>query len=187
MKTEGQIRQQLKQVSFRHLQKHLRHKLNPRPHNCIHNTEVRLDENTSIFVCGYQDPENPNTKVPEIFMPCDSRVPGCDAAAKICRFFQPLETKPDIKKAFSDLISSKDLGEVAYTYPDIAALRWVLGGEVEELDDAGELENVVLEGDSTEDCLEQRVLYPVPALDDFTLKQGFIQRFLDRLVWWRLR
>lgn len=146
MRSQTQIRQQLKQVTFRHLKKQLRELFKQRPDTCLHNREVLLDEDSHVNLCGVLDGHGRPRDVP-----CDSRIPGCDSMARECPLWDPLRTKAEVKAEFHDLVQSGDRGLIASEYPDIAALMWVLDDptdtpsveEVEEgLDDDEEPEPV---------------------------------------------
>ena len=79
MKDEGAIKQKLKQVKYRHLQKLLKASFKENP-----------------VVC-----------------------PDCDHS------FQ-LKEKEVLKREFNEFISTASRAEIAYRYPDMAALMWVL-------------------------------------------------------------
>jgi len=121
MRTEGQVKQQLKQVAFRHLQRRLRENFRRRPESCCHNCPMLLDGETSVRVCGLLTSEGKPRNIP-----CDSRLPGGPELARDCSLWEPLQSKDDIKRAFADLLRSEDRGFIAAQYPDIAALLWVL-------------------------------------------------------------
>ena len=123
MRTEGQIRYQLKQVTFRHLQRRLRENFRKRPESCAHNQEVVLDEKTgaTVGLCGILSPEGVPRNVP-----CDSRLAGCSEMARDCPLWAPLQTRDEVKTEFHKILQSGDRGVIAASYPDIAALLWVL-------------------------------------------------------------
>jgi hypothetical protein len=123
MRSEGQIRHQLKQVAYRHLQKRLRENFRQRPANCAHNVELVLDTTTGAFVglCGVLNPDGTRRDVP-----CDARIPGCSEMASKCGLFHPLQTKAEVKADFNAILRSGDRGVIASQFPDIAALLWVL-------------------------------------------------------------
>lgn len=136
MRSEGQIRHQLRQVTFRHLQKRLRENFRQRPDNCTFNMGYMT--NGKIHgVCGFQEDGEPR------MVPCDSRFPGCADMARKCPLWQPLRTKEDIKQEFLLLLQG-DRGLLAAQYPDIAALMWVLNSTGEGLT-AAEIEAPVPE------------------------------------------
>jgi len=126
MRPEGQIRQQLKQVTFRHLQKRLRENFRQRPDNCAFN-QGSLIEGQTRNACGFIEAEG----LPRLIV-CDSRSPGCAEMARKCPLWQPRHTKEDIKQDFLHLIQG-DRGLLAAQYPDIAALMWVLDSAGEPL------------------------------------------------------
>jgi len=128
MRSEGQIRHQLRQVTFRHLQKRLRENFRQRPDNCNFNQGF-MDQGHLRSVCGYQEDGEPR------LIPCDARQPGCLEMARTCPLWQPLRTKEDIKQEFLHLLQG-DRGLLAAKYPDIAALMWVLDSSGEPMTSA---------------------------------------------------
>lgn len=122
MRPRSQVRQQLRQVTFRHLQKQLRDNFKQKPSTCKHNREILLNDG-SVRVCGHLNPEGHPRHVV-----CDARVAGCKEMARSCPLWAPLKTKEEIKETFGLLLQS-DRGEIAAKYPDIAALLWVLDSE----------------------------------------------------------
>ena len=128
MRSEGQIRYQLKQVTYRHLQRRLRDNFRQRPDTCAHNKALVLDESTgtSLGMCGLLSEDGCPRDIP-----CDARLPGGSERARECPLWEPLQTKEQIKADFKELLQNPDRGVIAAQYPDIAALLWVL-------DDAGE-------------------------------------------------
>lgn len=143
MRSEGNVRHKLKQVSYRHLQRLLRENFRQKPQRCAHNSLVILDESSTVGLCGVLSVDG----VPR-HLPCDSRIPGCDDMAQGCSMFKPLKTKAEIKDEFQVLLSSSDRGEIASEYPDIAALLWVLDSEgisMDEVSDGEDLEDVPTE------------------------------------------
>lgn len=123
MRTEGQIRHQLKQVTYRHLQRRLRDNFRSYPEGCANNVATPLGEGEGSFVglCGALRSDGTPRNIP-----CDSRIAGCSEMARECPLFVPLLTKEQIKDEFKALVQSEDRGLIAAQYPDIAALLWVL-------------------------------------------------------------
>lgn len=130
MRSEGQVRHQLKQVIYRHLQKRLRENFRQRPSNCAHNREVVLDPETgaSVGLCGVLHADGTARNVP-----CDARIPGCSEMANKCSLFHPLLTKEEVKAEYNEILRSGDRGVIAAHFPDIAALLWVLDEVAEGL------------------------------------------------------
>lgn len=152
MKAEGQIKQKVKQVIFRHRKAYIRAGLARKPRNCLHNDKVRLpihmSNRATLNVCGYcPDGETPNNFV------CDSSMGG-DKQAADCPFFENRTTAEDLKEEFNRKLGLNgeapvEIGYIAKEYPDIAALMWVLGpGDREQNPEApkknqGEGENIL--------------------------------------------
>jgi hypothetical protein len=133
VKTEGEIRQKLKQVLFRHRKSFLQDGLDRRPDNCVHNDVVHLPLSVSVNdgstrVCRFVAEDGTwNNRI------CDSRLGGDRQAIK-CPYYACRNTAGDLKQTFrADLGldgGPMELAHIAKTYPDVVALMWVLG-EVE--------------------------------------------------------
>lgn len=123
MRKRAQVKQQLKQVTFRHLQKRLRDNFKQKPQTCCFNREVLLKEEdgTVVYLCGYTSSQG----LPRNII-CDDRVPGCVDMARECPLWEPLKTKEMVKNEFNEVVQSGNRGLIASSYPDIAALLWVL-------------------------------------------------------------
>lgn len=130
VRTEGQIRQQLKQVLYRHLQRLLRNNFKKTPESCCFNRREPLgDTGQKVGVCRWNRTENKeDLKVSPRGKLCDSRVFGCSAVALMCPWWGSLQSKDAIKAEFRALLASDDRGRIAASYPDVAALMWVLDG-----------------------------------------------------------
>ena len=122
MKSEGQVRHQLQQVLYRHLQKRLRGNFKLRPHTCIYNKQATGASGFSVDVCHHQELAG---------VVCDVRVDPM--RAKSCPYWEASQGKEATKAEFRDLIESGDRGRIASEYPDVAALLWVLDESPEEL------------------------------------------------------
>lgn len=119
MREEATIRQRLKQVLFRHLQKKLRANFKKLPHTCKHNRAYRVDGDASVGVC--HAAKSPGRLI------CDSRIGGCVEWVKTkCPWWEAKKSKEQIKREFSELIESGERGRIASEYPDVIALKWVL-------------------------------------------------------------
>ena len=130
MKSKGEVLHKIRQVRFRHIKKAIRKGLARHPHNCSYNKETEIHP-FRVRVCSHPDMLS-GSELPI----CDSRLgdlsPNCDKfCAKHC--------KEDIKDQVKSLLNSPELGEVAYHYPDVAALVWVLDSDdmadFQDLDD----------------------------------------------------
>lgn len=125
MRLRSEIKKQLRQVTYRHLQKLLRDNFKKKPQTCAHNTRCVVEGNdTAVYVCGYIKPGGHPRNVL-----CDRRVPGCLDMARQCDLWSPAMSKDDIKDRFHGMVQSGDRGLIASKYPDIAALMWVLDGD----------------------------------------------------------
>lgn len=141
MQTQSKIKQQLKQVVYRHLQRKLRALFKQNPTSCRHNRVVSLEGHSHVRLCGVLSP----TGIPRN-VPCDDRIPGCYDMARECPLWDPMQDKRDVKAEYHNLIRSNDRGRIAAEYPDIAALMWVLDdtadvpseSDIDEMGDEGE-------------------------------------------------
>lgn len=126
MKSEGALRHKLKQVRFRHLKKRVADRLRPRPENCIHNRLLKhplVDD--PVGSCIHPDQEEHHNL-------CDREWGGCEKA-KACKLFETAQSKDEVKDEFREGLEASSFAEIAYIYPDMAALMWVLDEEgVEE-------------------------------------------------------
>jgi len=153
MRSQGQIRHQVKQVTFRHLKKRLRDLFKQRPDTCTHNVEFPLDDTSSVHLCGFM-----GMKGKPRHIPCDDRIPGCSDMARSCPFWEPLKTKAEVKDEFHALIQGGDRGLIASQFPDLAALMWVLD-DPNEVPSVREVEEAIQEADESSDEDEE----PEPA------------------------
>lgn len=127
IRSYGQVRQKLKQAMFRHLQSELHRSLKTTPENCAYNHPTSIGRSQErVGICRFDGPlqdgqVSPRGKV------CDTGVAGCSAQASACRCWLKLRSKEEIKLEFRNLMVS-DRGIIAASYPDVAALMWVLDG-----------------------------------------------------------
>jgi hypothetical protein len=128
VKSEGQIRQQLKQVIFRHLKKRLKDQLRQAPDTCRHNSELeprdRHDDAHGIQACFFTTDGVPRGVV------CDVRYDN-GFRAKECPLWESRRDKEDIRTEFQALVEDENRGKLAAKYPDIAALMWVLDNDLD--------------------------------------------------------
>lgn len=157
MKTEGQTKQKLKQVLFRHLKKHLDASLKAEPENCRYNREPsRVVENRF----GHWSPK-PVEGLPRICIHAEQAGVICDQQHPLthkfaqCPFFTPVKSKGQLKAEFVELARSPR-DKVAEVMPDAAALMWVLDQE------SGASEVQTDDGDS-EESEEEPAAEPEPA------------------------
>lgn len=124
MRPRTQIQHRLKQIIFRHLQKKLRVNFRKGANTCRHNIPYDLGDEDGgcawIGRCGLVQPDG----VPRGVI-CDARIDQ-DAVGRGCPFWEPVQTKDEIRQEFETLIKGEDRGPLAAQYPDIAALMWVM-------------------------------------------------------------
>lgn len=121
MKSEGAIRHKLKQVRFRYLKRRIEGSLDRRPENCTHNGV--MDGSDAIRACFLQVDVTGRRGVV-----CDERFGGC-ARAGSCPHFALRHDKNSVKSEFYTDLDAMSFPEIAYNYPDMAALLWVLADE----------------------------------------------------------
>ena len=116
MRTEGQIKHQLHQVQYRHVQREIRTSISKKPENCSNNGLVVLNSR-NVGICLLDN---------DGYKPCDSSYNGGNRA-KGCQVFEcknnPLEVKNQMVSFFND----SPIETIARNYPDVAALMWALG------------------------------------------------------------
>lgn len=121
MKTESAVRHKLKQVRFRYLKRRLEQSLVRSPENCVHNGA--LDGADGVRVCFAQmDLASKHGFV------CDSRFQGC-VRAPTCPKFALRQDKTEVKTEFYAELEQMSFPEIAFNYPDMAALLWVLSND----------------------------------------------------------
>lgn len=130
MKTEGQIKQKVKQVVYRHRKEFIRRRMATRPENCGHNRRISLPQHHSnrgsLGICGYcPEGEGPRNVV------CDSSMEG-ERQAVQCPYYEGAASAQALKQEFNERLGLEgahpvEIGYIAKEYPDVAALLWVLG------------------------------------------------------------
>lgn len=127
MKREGAIRQQLKQVMYRHRKSFIEDHLSHVPSNCAHNAELRGPSGPLpvLQICRKEIDGVWHNVV------CDPRFGG-EAQAQACPHFCPKKDADSLKADFKEEIekvvrSDLPIGILAKRYPDMVALLWVLG------------------------------------------------------------
>lgn len=121
MRSEGQIRHKLQQVTYRHLQRAIRTALSRRPGNCAHNRLVGLPRGELRFCQLHEDEDG-------VYPSCDEAFNGIDWCSR-CSDFKRVATKESVREAFTIFLKSSDVATIAVQYPDIAALLWALDAE----------------------------------------------------------
>ena len=131
MKTEGQVRHKLQQVTYRHLQRAIRTKLSRRPENCVHNRRVKLPViEDEIRFCSVREDSDGDA------LACDECYEGIEQAAR-CSEFECAHTKDSVKDEFTEFLRGSDVATIAAQYPDVAALLWTLDDEDQVSIDVG--------------------------------------------------
>lgn len=121
MKSPGAVKHKLNQVRFRYQKRRIEEELRVSPDNCAFNAKMP-DDGMSLCLDGAAEPASWKATF------CDERLDG-GARAKTCGRFCPRRTKEQVKQEFQRELETYTLGDVAYHYPDMAALIWVLGDE----------------------------------------------------------
>ena len=127
MKSEGQLRQRLKQMKFRTVKKEIENLLGQCSKNCRFNyllgslkqdnqTPLSHSLNGGVYVC----------KCPDYDLHiCDARFVEEDPA-KQCPYFAPRHNAESIKQSLSNFIDTAPLAELSVRFPQISTLLWVL-------------------------------------------------------------
>jgi len=139
VKSAGSIRHKISQIRYRHLKKRLETELRQVPGNCVYNAVippptlptgqtpngvpvgVPLSGGEGFGICMFGAGDIAKWK-PTF---CDEQVDG-GTRAKKCSDFCPRRSKEQVKDDFAQELQRMTLAEVAYNYPDLAALIWVL-------------------------------------------------------------
>lgn len=123
MRSRKETQKKLAQVRFRHLKKLKRTGLSRRPCNCVYNVKVgegHKPNQPNVGVCTFKvlDGQDPDGV-------CDENFGGL-ARAQNCPVFEANQTSEMIKEDFDNFLANASFGEIAYHFPDMAALLWVL-------------------------------------------------------------
>ena len=129
MRQETTVQQKLKQVIYRHLQRILRDNFKRRPSSCRFN---RTYGDNNVGVCVFRLDGEPRGAH------CDIRFGG-EPSAKDCPWFEPRQSRDEIKVEFRALLNQSSRGVIAAAFPEVMALLWVLDSE----NDASDWEEVV--------------------------------------------
>ena len=131
MKSEGAIRHKLKNVIFYHLKKVIKKKMVQKSWNCIHGMDK-----PSHFDVGGETVDCHGCNL--LGGACDDNIKSMPSRARQCPHFES-KFDPDVIKAeFQAELETLDAGELAYRYPDVFALMWVL-----DMDEAGDMASSV--------------------------------------------
>jgi hypothetical protein len=123
MKQRGQVQQQYKQVKYRARKALLEQKLRREPGNCGFFQHAAVKDGTKVGLCGYS----------AIMSDPTWEVVSCNTEqAKNCPQFTAEATSEELKARFDRFVSAAEtgdrhaMGSLAYLYPDLAALLWVM-------------------------------------------------------------
>ena len=123
MRSRKEIKKKLAQVRFRHLKKLTRTGLSRRPSNCVYNVTIgdgTKPKEPCVGICTYKVLEG---QAPDGV--CDDKFGG-KARAGSCPVFEANRTVEEIREEFDEFLATASYGEIAYHFPDMAALLWVL-------------------------------------------------------------
>ena len=115
MKTSGAIRHKIQQIRFRYLKKVLESGLSQHPDTCLFYLE-----NEGVGLCS-SVVETKAGSQPIVCTP---------DRCKACTSFSNIHTKESLKQGFKDSLEDMPLPELAYHYPDLAALQWAIEDDV---------------------------------------------------------
>lgn len=145
MRRESTVQHKLQQVLYRHLQRRLRENFKQKPSSCRYNRS--FGSGVPVGVCvlcrGDSGPRG---------VTCDERSGG-NAQAEACPWFEPRQTKDEIRAEFKAVFSQPDRGLTAAAFPDVAALLWVLDPEEEQPVMEGATTDALAQADQPEDTL----------------------------------
>ncbi len=177
MRTSGQVFQKLKQARFRHVKKEVEALLRKSSKNCTNNVLVS-GAGEPLWVCRLD------------YQACGGKALD---RADTCGSFAQAHGKDAVKKSLQDFFATRSLPEIAVRFPDVAALLWVLEGEVPEEEAAleysedylpgsvlaGEFQGLRVWVDSTEDAAEiTKVLYGLEGIQKLREERD---RYLDEI------
>lgn len=163
MKSRKEIKTKLAQVRYRHLKKALRTGLSRKPENCMHNAKLgqgSKPDSPRVGVCmfGVEEGAGPRGV-------CDECFGGRNRAAE-CDDFEVIRDASEIRKDFEGFLNEASKGEIAFHYPDMAALMWALG-------DHPSLDSVIPDDDlgveAEEPAVENEVLVQIDEPKDLTV------------------
>lgn len=131
---ESKIRRKLQQVIYRHRKQFIEDGLKRKPCNCKFNGAAKFPQGVSqrkiVRLCLYQveDRDDWNNVI------CDESLGGLQQASR-CPYYEAKGEPEELKAMFNSLLgldgSEVEIGWIAKHYPDVAALTWVLGEQVE--------------------------------------------------------
>lgn len=178
MRNRKDIQKKLAQVKYRHLSKLKRTGLSRRPCNCVFNVslgEGNKPNQPSIGVCTYKVLEG---QAPDGV--CDDNFGG-KARAQNCPVFEVNQTSQIIKEDFDTFLANASFGEIAYHFPDMAALLWVLQQESPD----GDMESPDGDMDDSDfvDPIKpsKKPLQEYPALKEFSVEDSRNPYYIELL------
>lgn len=179
MRNRKEILKKLRQVRFRHLKKLTRTGMSRRPCNCVYNVTLgdgSKPKEPAVGVCTFKVLEG---RSPDGV--CDEKFGG-NARASSCPVFEANRTAEDIREEFDAFLAEASFGEIAYHFPDMAALLWVLNQTPES--DTFVPEGELLDRDPEDMKPSTSPLEEYPPLEDLLVNDDrgpFYVEFLRRL------
>lgn len=122
MRTEGEVKQKFKQIKFRARKESIEEGVKRVPCNCKHNQIKQFDEK-SVGTCLYSRIDHEWD-----VLICDGDTDDGVSQARKCPNFSLTREAASIKLEFDEMVRDaySDIGIMAYYYPDMAALFWVI-------------------------------------------------------------
>lgn len=128
MRTEKEVIQRFFQARYRHIQKRLRRRPQS-PSLCRYNRVFRSTSGKQVGCCRYREISGDDDWSVAL---CDAEMPEGVAQAANCPVFEYRVTKQEAADFVDHILLHGKTGEIAYHFPDLNALLWVLGEEAKE-------------------------------------------------------
>jgi len=126
MKTDGEIKQRLKQIRFRTIKKEIENLLKRTASNCRFNYLLKPQGQDTTQLCDMLEGGVYICKCPDYNTHiCDTRFSQEDPAVK-CPYFDTRHNKDLIKQSLSGFFDNAPVEEILVRFPQIATLLWVL-------------------------------------------------------------
>jgi hypothetical protein len=137
MKSESEIKGKLKEIKYRYVKKQIKQNRKHIPQNCFFNSDLKSDRSPD-FVLGVCTHEETDEWV-SFYGKNDHRV--CDlnfegqSRCKECPFFKWKYEKDDIKEGIDTELLNLSAAKLAFNYPELMTLLWVLDDDDSRTDD----------------------------------------------------